>query len=217
MEITYLGHSSFKLKNKKVTVIIDPYGKEMGLNLGRQTADIVVSTHKHKSHSAIERVEGLELGLKPMIIDKPGEYEAKGVSFFVIEAFHDDKKGEERGDNLIVVILMDGINICHMGDLGAPLDEEQIGRIGEIEVLMCPVGGDDTIDAKGAIAVMNSLEPKIFIPMHYQTMNHNMEKYGKLARLDNFNNEYGIAPTPVKKLEISKDRLPIETEVVVFE
>ena len=217
MEITYLGHACFKLKNKKVTVIIDPYDKEVGLNLGKQMADIVVSTHAHKDHSSVERIEGIKLGEQPMVIDKPGEYEAKGVSFFVIEAFHDDKKGEERGKNLVVVILMDGVSICHVGDLGSQLDEEQINRIGEIDILMCPVGGHYTVDAKGAIGVMNSLEPKIFIPMHYRTDSHNQERFGQLAKLDNFNNVYGIAPSPVKKLEVGKDRLPVETEIVVFE
>jgi L-ascorbate metabolism protein UlaG (beta-lactamase superfamily) len=218
MEITYLGHSCFKLKNKQGVVIIDPYSEKTGPTLGRQTADVVVSSHAHDDHSAVERIKGSSEGEQPIIITHPGEYEVKGISIFGIEAYHDNQEGKVRGEDIIFVMVMDNVSVCHLGDLGQEkLSEEQIERIGEVDVLLCPVGGHYTLDAKGAIAVMNQLEPKIFVPMHYRTPRHNLELFGQIATLESFNNEYGIDPTPVKKLELTKERLPEETEVVVFE
>ncbi len=213
MEITYLGHSCFKLKNKNGTVIIDPYAQEVGLTLGKQTADLVLVSHQHPDHNASERIAGATAETKPMLIDTPGEYEIKGISVFGIESEH----GGNKGANTIFVVLMDGLSICHLGDLGQELTEEQVARIGEVDVLMCPVGGHFSLDAKTAIKVMNQLEPKIMIPMHYRTPLHNLEMFAENATLDNFNNEYGIAPTPVKKLELTRDKLPEETEIVVLQ
>jgi L-ascorbate metabolism protein UlaG (beta-lactamase superfamily) len=217
MEITYLGHSCFKLKNKQGIVIMDPYGEKTGPILGKQSADIVTVSHGHDDHNATGRIGGMQPGEKPRVIVAPGEYEMKGISVFGVEAAHDGQGGAERGKVTIFTVLMDGVSVCHLGDLGHKLSEEQINRIGEVDVLLCPVGGHFTLDAKLAIEVMNQLEPKIFVPMHYRTPAHNVEIFGEIAELSVFNNEYGVAPQPVKKLEVGRGRLPEETEIVVFE
>ena len=217
MEITYLGHSCFKLKNKQGVVVIDPFGADTGLPLAKQTADVVVVSHNHNDHNAVERVKGPE-GREPMVLKMPGEYETLGISFFGVEAWHDDKDGAVRGQDIIWTILMDEVSICHLGDLGQSLlSEEQIARIGEVDVLLCPVGGHYTIDAKTAVKIMNQLEPRIMIPMHYKTTAHNQEMFAQVQPVEVFFNEYGIAPEPVKKLEVVKAKLPEETEIVVLE
>jgi L-ascorbate metabolism protein UlaG (beta-lactamase superfamily) len=218
MEITYLGHSCFKLKNKQGIVVTDPYDETTGPVLAKTVADIVTISHAHPDHNAVARIKGTSDGVNPVVVNQPGEYELKGISVFGIEAFHDAKQGAIRGKNIIFVIVMDGVSICHLGDLGQDnLTEEQLTRIGEVDVLLCPVGGHYTLDAKRAIGVLGQLEPKIFVPMHYKTPLHNPEIFADIAELAVFNNEYGIAPTPVKKLEVRQDKLPEETEIVVFE
>ena len=218
MEITYLGHAAFRLKNKNGVVIMDPYDDEMtGLVLGKQSADIVTVSHVHADHSAASRIKGTNQHEEPFVIKEAGEYEVGGISVFGVESWHDDKEGTLRGPNLIFTVLMDGVNVCHLGDLGQTLTDEQVTRIGEVDVLMAPVGGHFSLSPKEAIETMNRLEPKYFIPMHYRTPAHNLENFGELKTLNDFLNEYGIAPTPVKKLEVTKDKLPEETEIVIFE
>lgn len=216
MEITYLGHSCFKLKNKLGSVVMDPYDENTGWTLPKQTADIVTVSHDHGDHNAVTRVRTADGG-EPMVFNVPGEYETKGISVFGVESWHDDKEGVLRGPNIIFTVLMDGVSVCHLGDLGHKLTEEQIGRIGEVDVLLCPVGGHFTIDAKLAVEVMNQLEPKYFVPMHYKTPLHNEDSFAEIKPIENFFNEYGIAPAPVKKLEVQKARLPEETEIVVLD
>lgn len=218
MEITYLGHASFKLKNKNGVVIMDPYDEATtGLTLGKQSADIVTVSHAHPDHSAWQKINTNGKREKPFIIKEAGEYEVGGISVFGVESWHDKEEGALKGANIIYTVLMDGVNVCHLGDLAHPLTDEQVARIGEVDVLMAPVGGRFSLNPKEAIEVMNRLEPKYFIPMHYRTAMHNLDVFGELEPLSNFLNEYGIAPTPVKKLEVAKDRLPEEMEVVVFE
>ncbi len=217
MEITYLGHSAFKLKNKNGIVIMDPYEDELtGLVLGKQTADVVTVSHDHPDHNAVARVKGTQPDKKPFIIDKAGEYEVGGISVFGVESWHDKENGAKRGPNIIFTVLMDGVNVCHLGDLGHVLTEEQINRIGEADVLMAQVG-ESFLSIKEVIEVMNQLEPKYFLPMHFRTPATNLDHFSHLSPLNNFLNEYGIAPNPVKKLEVVKDRLPEETEVIIFE
>lgn len=218
MEITYLGHAAFKLKNKNGVVIMDPYDDAVtGLVLGKQSADIVTVSHAHPDHSNWQKISANGQKEKPFIIKEAGEYEVGGISVFGVESWHDKEEGAIKGENIIYTVLMDGVNVCHLGDLAHPLTDEQVARIGEVDVLMAPVGGRFSLNPKEAIEVMNRLEPKYFIPMHYRTALHNPEFFSELEPLSNFLNEYGIAPTPVKKLEVTKDSFPEEMEVVVFE
>ena len=217
MEINYLGHSCFRLKGERGVVIMDPFDENTGLPMGKPVADMVTISHDHGDHNAAQRVK-TATGEQPMIINYPGEYESCGISVFGVEAWHDDQEGALRGPDIIYTVLMDGVSVCHLGDLGQKeLTQEQIGRIGEVDVLLCPVGGHYTLDAKAAVRVMNQLEPKYFIPMHFKTPMHNVDTFAEVAPIESFFNEYGIAPQPVKKLEVNKQRLPEETEIVVLE
>ncbi|CAN5280633.1 MBL fold metallo-hydrolase [soil metagenome] len=216
MEITYLGHSCFKLKGKSGTVITDPYDSSIGLVLPKTSADIVTVSHQHHDHNAVQKIAGTSKREKPFIIQHTGEYEIGGISVFGTASFHDDKLGAERGENIIFTMLMDELLICHLGDLGHELTDDQLEELGTIDVLLCPVGGHLTIDSKVAIKVIQQIEPTYIIPMHYKTAQHG-KIFDEVQPLEAFLKEYGSSPTPQPKLIVEKNKLPEETELVVLQ
>ena len=208
MEITWLGHSCFRLKGKQASVITDPYSPATGYTLGKVTADIVTVSHPHPGHSYIEGVSG-----EPRILKSPGEYEAAGVFTGGVHTFHDGEKGAQRGKNTVFVIDIDDVMICHLGDLGHVLTAEQVAEIDGVDILLVPVGGGSTIDAVQAAQVVRQLEPKIVIPMHYKT--DNMKK--DLETADRFLKEMGVKEiVPQPKLTANKNSLPLTMQVVVL-
>ena len=219
MEITYLGHSTFKLRGKNGTVVTDPYSNKIGLTMPGVSADIVTVSHDHYDHNAIGSVKGTSRRPEPFVVSFPGEYEVGGISVFGTPTYHDNKQGAERGENTVFRIVIDEIKVCHLGDLGHELSNEQLEEIGEVDVLMVPVGGIYTIDAKTAVAVIQQIEPLYVIPMHYKTAAHSSQgaEDEKWTMLDAFLKEYGSTPTPVAKLNVEKGKLPEETELVVLE
>jgi L-ascorbate metabolism protein UlaG (beta-lactamase superfamily) len=179
MEITFLGHSSFKIKGKNAIVVTDPYSFKMtSLKFPKTEADVVTVSHAHEDHSQIDLVEG-----HPYIADNPGEYEIKGVSLIGTSSFHDNAGGAERGKNIIFVIEIDKIRVCHLGDLGHKLNEAELEELDGVDILMIPVGGDATIGPGEAVQIINQIEPKMIIPMHFQEEGLNPEIFGKLAPL----------------------------------
>ncbi len=216
MEITYLGHSSFKLKGKNGTVVTDPYSNEVGFAFPNTSADIVTTSHGHFDHNAHTQVKGTARREQPFIISYPGEYEVGGISVFGVSSFHDDKQGAERGENTIFTIFIDEIRVCHLGDLGHELSAAEIEEMGDIDVLLCPVGGFFTINPKTAVNLIHQLEPSYVIPMHYRTAAHG-KGFEEVKELEDFLKEYGVSPTPQPKLNIEKNKLPLEeTELVVL-
>ena len=210
MDIYFYGQACFKLKGKNASVLIDPYKSEFtGLKLPRDlSADLALSTHNHDDHNNLEAAT--ETVLK---ITGPGEYEVKGVSVTGVSTFHDEENGTQRGKNTVYNISIDGLNIVHLGDLGQKLSEEQLDEIGETDILLVPVGGVYTIDAKTASDVVSQLEPKIVIPMHYMLPGLKFE----LAPLEAFLKELGFeSAEPQPKLSITRDKLPEELQVVVL-
>lgn len=144
-------------------VLIDPFEDSLGLKLPTQEADIVLVTHGHPDHNNVKIAKG-----DPFVIDSPGEYEVKSVFVQGITTFHDDVGGKERGLNTVYTIAVEGITLCHMGDFGQKeLTPEQVEKIGQVDVLMIPVGGTYTINGKEAGKIISQIEPKIIIPMHY--------------------------------------------------
>lgn len=214
MEITYIGHSSFKLKGKNATVITDPYDPDKtGLKFPKVTADVVTISHAHSDHNYGKGVDENEL-----VVSGPGEYEYKGVKIFGISSFHDAENGTKRGKNTIYRFVIDKISIVHLGDLGHKLSEKQVDSLGDIDVLLIPVGGKYTITAQEAAAIVSQVEPKIIIPMHYKREGLNESAFGELMGVDQFLKEMGkseIVPQP--KLVLTKDKLPLESMVVVLE
>jgi len=217
MTITYHGHSTFKIKGKIGTVVTDPYDDYIGMTLPKMSADIITVSHNHKDHNAVKSLVGTSRRNNPFIVTDAGEYEVGGISVFGVQTYHDDNGGVERGKNMVFTILIDGIRVCHLGDLGHELTPEQLEEIGEVDVLICPVGGVFTIDPEQAVKTIRAIEPGIVIPMHYRTEKHNPEVFGELKTLDDFLKVYGVSPAPAAKLDLaSKSSLPEETELVVL-
>jgi L-ascorbate metabolism protein UlaG (beta-lactamase superfamily) len=217
MEITYFGHSAFKLKGKKGTVVTDPFGDALGWSMPAVSADLVTVSHQHYDHNFTKKISGTARRAEPFIIDMPGEYEAGGISVFGTSTFHDANQGVERGNNIVYTILIDDISVCHLGDLGHELTNEQLTAIGSVDVLLCPVGGVFTINAATAVKTIQALEPAYVIPMHYRTDRHDEKSFGDVATLADFLKEYGADPAPVKELSVDKTKLPEETELVVLQ
>ena len=201
MTITWFGHSCFRIESKDVSILVDPFSKDIGLKPPRIKDDVVLITHEHYDHNSLE-------GLNPeaFIIRNPGEYEKGGVAVYGILSYHDKSEGKERGLNTIYVIKAEDMNVCHLGDLGHKLTDEQVEAIGDIDILMIPVGGTYTIDHKEAVEVINQIEPKIIIPMHYKIPGLNSD----IAGVDKFTKELGLAPEKIDKLKIAKKNLPTE-------
>lgn len=216
MEITYLGHSAFKLKGKNGTVLTDPFGDSVGLSFPNTSADIITISHQHGDHNATSKVKGTARRSTPFIVAYPGEYEVGGISIFGVKTFHDASKGEERGTNTVFTIIIDDIRVCHLGDLGHELSSSQLEEIGVVDVLLCPVGGHFTIDPKQAVSAIQQIEPSYVIPMHYRTEKH-AEMFSEVQPLEAFLKEYGVQPAPQPKLAVEKLKLPEETELVVLE
>ena len=216
MTITYHGHSCFKIKGKRGTVVTDPYEDYVGFSLPSLSADIVTVSHKHPDHNAASKVNGTARRQKPFIIDAAGEYEVGGISVFGVPSFHDATQGAERGPNTIFTILVDDLRVCHLGDLGHALTDEMIEAIGEIDVLLVPVGGVYTIDPVMAVKTIRSLEPSIVVPMHFKTELHKQDLFGEMKTLEDFLKEYGVEVKPIEKIEVDELSLPEETEVIVL-
>lgn len=217
MTITYHGHSSFKLRGRRGTVVTDPYEPAVGFSLPSLTADMITVSHNHFDHNAVGKVKGTARRERPFIIDKPGEYEVGGISVFGVPSFHDNSGGAERGSNTIFTILLDELRICHLGDLGHEVDAQLQEDIGSVDILFCPVGGVFTINPEQAVKVIRSLEPSIVIPMHYKTAAHDEKVFAEVAPVEQFLKEYGVEVTPVAKLDIEKTNLPEETEIVLLQ
>lgn len=216
MEISYYGHSCFKLKGSAGTVLTDPFEASVGFALPTVSADLVTVSHQHSDHSAAKLVSGTARRDKPFVIDQAGEYEVGGISVFGVSTFHDPTGGVERGRNLVFTILIDGIRVCHLGDLGHELTQDQLSEIGSVDVAIVPVGGTFTIDPSLATKTIHMLEPAIAIPMHYNTPAHDQKVYGELATIADFLQAFGSETKPVGKLTLEASRLPEETELVVL-
>lgn len=207
VEVTSLGHSSFKFTGKNTTVVCDPFHDEkVGIKFPRVEASVVTVSHEHEDHNNREGVRG-----EFLCFDTPGEYETKGAEIVGIKSFHDDNMGADRGSNTIFVYEIDDVKLCHLGDLGHELSNEQIEKIDGVDVLLIPVGGTYTIDAKKAAKVVSSIGPKIVIPMHYR-----VGKMTDLDQVDVFTKEMGIEPKKAHELKIKKKELGELMEIYVL-
>ncbi|MGB9883425.1 MAG: MBL fold metallo-hydrolase [Microgenomates group bacterium] len=218
MEIKYLGHSSFLIKTKTAKIITDPFDSKMvGLKYPKVEADIITVSHQHNDHNQVSQVAGVD-GQAPLIIDMPGEFEKKGVRVFGFRSYHDDKKGQTRGENNLYKIEAEGVSILHCGDLGMVPEESFLENIGEVDILLVPVGGFYTIDPSQAEELVKKIEPHIVIPMHYNHLKLNQEVFGKLAPVEEFTKKFGIEkPEFLPKLVYKKEEQDEEMKIVVME
>jgi L-ascorbate metabolism protein UlaG (beta-lactamase superfamily) len=209
--ITWYGQSCFKIQSGETILVTDPFDKSIGLTPPRGQANIVTISHQHYDHNNLEALASSN----PFVIDGPGEYEVKGVNITGFLTYHDQKEGKERGVNTTYLIEIEGIKICHLGDIGQDkLDNAQLELIDGVDILMIPVGGVYTVNGEEAADLINQIEPKIVIPMHYKIQGLAI----KLEGLEEFLNEMGVTKKEsVDKLTIKKKDLPEEdTQVVVM-
>jgi L-ascorbate metabolism protein UlaG (beta-lactamase superfamily) len=136
----------------------------LGYAIPMVEADVVTNSHTHLDHNYLGGIRGNFLR-----IAAPGDYAIKDVAIRGITAFHDNVQGKKRGPNIVFRFVVDGISICHCGDLGHQFDPAQIEALGKIDVLLLPVGGMAAISVPEAVAVRQSLRPTITVPMHFRT------------------------------------------------
>lgn len=212
MFIKWLAHASFLIMSQNnIRIITDPYHPGRGLNNASpdETADIVTKSHDHDDHNNIRAIKG-----SPQVLDKAGTQTIKGIDFKAIPVFHDEDEGKQRGKDLIFCFNVDGVNLCHLGDLGHLLNQSQLSEIGPVDVLFIPVGGYFTIDATQATTVAKSLNPRLIFPMHYKTPKIEYP----IAGVDNFlEGKNNIRRLNSSEIEITKDDLPAETEIIVLQ
>lgn len=207
MIITWLGHSYFKIETKNKTIAIDPYSEDStGLKPPRFKADILLISHNHEDHNNKKAILG-----EPFVLEGLGEVEIDGIFIVGIPSYHDSASGKYRGINTIFIIYAEDLKICFLGDLGEKnLKEESLEKVANSDILIIPIGGNYTIDAEEAISIINQIEPKIVIPMHYKIPGLKI----KLDSEEKFIKAFSKKPEILDKLVIRKTQLPPETKIV---
>lgn len=208
MNIKWLGHSCFKITSGNGTAIVtDPFDKSVGYPLPEVEADIVTSSHSHFDHNYFKAVKG-----NFKIVNTIGVHDIKGIHIKGVNTFHDNEHGARRGENIVFAIDANGIKVCHLGDLGHLLTEEQVREIGNVDILLIPVGGFFTINSRQAVKVMEQLKPKITIPMHYKTQVIDFP----IETVDNFLKATGGEKILSTEINISKQDLEGEPKVIAL-
>jgi len=209
VKIKWLGHASFMITSESGTKIItDPYVVDERLTYGeiKESADIVTVSHEHTDHSNVAAVKG-----NPEVVK--GTAKVKGIEFKGIPTYHDDDKGQQRGENTVLCFEVDGMRVCHLGDLGHPLSDKQVADIGKVDILLLPVGGLYTIDAEVATQVCDKLRPKVIIPMHFR----NDKCAFPIAGVDEFlQGKEGVGRPDASEVEFKQGELPATTKIVVL-
>jgi L-ascorbate metabolism protein UlaG (beta-lactamase superfamily) len=226
MKIKWFGHSCFLLTSHNETrILIDPFDPSVGYQLPYLEADVVAITHNHYDHNNINAVKGDFVHLS-----RPGKYNAAGFDVHGIHTWHDTAQGAKRGSNTMYVFEIDGLRICHCGDLGIKPGETEIEEIGQIDILMVPVGGTYTIDASAAMETAGLLNPAVIIPMHYKTPAcklalDTIDKFLDLANNETkvkyfsdeiLSSEIDIIRPKSSEIHITKDSLPKKTTIIVM-
>ncbi len=192
---------------------MDPFDpKAVGLKFPKQEADVVTFSHQHPDHNY-----GAGVSTDALVIDWPGESDKLGVRITGYPTFHDKEKGALRGENTLFKIEAEEISILHCGDLGHTLTDELVDEIGDVDILLIPVGGHYTIDAAEAVSVIHKIEPSIVIPMHYNHKDLDQKVHKDLTGLDEFVAKYGSAPSEtLDVLTMKKDDIPEDTKLIIM-
>jgi len=209
MKIKWYGHACFEITSKDGTKILtDPFDETVGYEVPHVEADIVTSSHDHFDHNAFKNVKG-----DFVKVTEPGRHVIKGIEINGVETFHDSEGGKKRGKNVAFTYNVDGIKICHLGDLGHVLTDEQVKKIGDVDILLIPVGGNYTIGPEEAAEIVEKLNPKMVIPMHFKTKAINFPIEG----VDRFLEIMGEGvKLGAQFMDIEKEQLPDDRTIVVM-
>ena len=215
MKIKWLGHSAFAITSSDGKAILtDPYrpnafGGAIKYAPIRDRFDLVTVSHKHADHDGVDGLVG-----NPTVVDTIGHHEAQGVSIDGIATFHDKSKGSQRGNNIVFCLNVDGMRVCHLGDLGHLLDDATVAALGNVDVLLAPVGGTFTIDADEAWQVVEKLKPRVVIPMHFKTPKVGFD----LASVDKFTaGKPNVLQAGSSEVELTRETLPPKPRIIVLE
>jgi len=209
LQIRWHGHACFEITND-VTLVTDPHdGKSIGIPAPNVSGDVILVSHDHYDHNSVKTVEKED----SKVVTDERKKNISNIEIKGIESFHDECNGAKRGKNIIYKFIMDDISFCHLGDLGHELDDDDVQKIGDVDILFIPVGGTFTVDAEQAWKVINSIKPKIAIPMHY--------KIGGLSlpidSVDPFLEKNIFKTLKVgNEIDIEKEDLPSEMEIWTF-
>ncbi|GFZ33019.1 MBL fold metallo-hydrolase [Clostridium zeae] len=212
MKIKWFGHSCFMITSEKGTkILMDPYVNMLGYKLPELEADIVTTSHDHRDHNNIDAVKGNFAHINGL-----GVFSECGIDIKGVDTFHDKFSGTKKGRNTIYNFKVDDINVCHCGDLGHILDTKQVEEIGNVDVLLIPVGGGYTIDSIGAVEVVKQLKPTVIIPMHYRT-----KALGPMglafAKVDKFIDDSGLKSQNYAELELNNENIENYMGIAVLE
>jgi L-ascorbate metabolism protein UlaG (beta-lactamase superfamily) len=205
MELTWYGLSCFRLSDRKhASVVTDPYNGKLGLPALKLKADVVTVSHDAQGHNYAAAVSGAQHNL-----DGPGEYEIGNVFISGIVT----RNAARSTNNVIFLFDYDGLKIAHLGDLDKVPSQTEIEALEEVNILLLPVGGGNSLNAAQASELVSMLEPNIVVPMHYKIPGLKLE----LEEVDRFLKEMGVTdPTEEDSLKISLSNLPEETETVIL-
>jgi len=214
VKIKWCGHATFLITTASgIKIVTDPYepgGYDGALAYGKipDLIDIALVSHDHPDHNFVQALEG-----NPQVVKGPGTHTVSGITFKGVPTYHDTTRGSERGENVIFCFTVDDVRLCHLGDLGHMLEAEAASEIGTVDVLMMPVGGFYTIDAAAATGVMNTLKPRLVIPMHFKTA-----KCGfPITTVDDFLlNKTGVKRLNTSEITLTQESLPSSTEIQVL-
>jgi len=209
MKITWLGHAAFLITSDDgIKIITDPYMPNERLTYDeiKESADIVTVSHGHSDHNNVAAVRD-----NPQVVE--GTAEIKGIEFNSILTNHDNAGGSQRGNNTIYYFEVDGIRLCHLGDLGHELGDEEVAELGKVDILLVPVGGNFTIDAEVATEVCSKLAPRVIIPMHFK----NDKCDFPITGVDEFlQGKKNVTLLDTSEAEFKAGELPASTQIVVF-
>ncbi len=211
MKIKWLGHATFVITPESgLRIIIDPYEPVGVLNYDEinESADIVTVSHDHFDHNNVAAVGG-----NPEIIKATTE--TKGIRFTGIPSYHDETEGQQRGENTIFCFELDGLKICHLGDLGHELNDKQVADIGRVDLLFIPVGEFYTVDTKTARRVCDQLKPRVIIPMHYKNARCIDSPISDITEF--LQGEKNVKRLNASEVELKSEELPTDTQIIVFE
>jgi len=209
MKVKWLGHATYLITSDTGTrIITDPYVTMDNLNYGEieESADIVTVSHDHLDHSNVAVVRG-----NPKVVR--GTAEVKGIKVRGIPTYHDGVLGKQKGSNTVLCFVVDGVEVCHLGDLGHLLSDKQVAEVGEIDILLVPVGGLVTIDAMTASQVCDQLKPRVIIPMHFR----NDKCTFPMSGVDEFlQGKKDVSRLDTSEVEFKSGELPANTQIIVL-
>ncbi len=214
MKIKWLGHSCFVITSDKgAKVMTDPYKKDtLGYSRPAEKVDAVTVSHDHYDHYDPGFIASLPG--KPQVIKNSKGGKAGDISIKGLDVWHDENKGKQRGPNVIFSFDVDGVNVCHLGDLGHQLSSSEINALGKVDVLLIPIGGVFTIDYKGAGTLCEAIKPRIVMPMHFKTAACSWLEF---TAEDFIKDKKSVSKTGKTEIELDAERLPSEMQVVVLD